>query len=62
MSITNSKTKLLLKGNSNWDYYMDDYYPTLVIAVAKPDSGAKNCIFGNLDYFNKIVQLYPDQF
>ena len=48
------KFKLFATGNSNWDLYTMQYKdekPALV-AIAKTESGAEDCSFGSLDYFN----------
>ena len=47
------KMKLLLIGDSNWNYYLDG---EVVFAVAKADSGSEDCVFGNKKYFAKYVR------
>jgi hypothetical protein len=47
--------ELLHIGRSNWDYYLQLYNntPCCVVALAKSGSGASDCVFGSLKYFNK---------
>lgn len=48
-----SNRKLLLVGYSNWNYYLEG---NLVMAIAKPGSGAKDCCFGSVEYFRQWVR------
>lgn len=50
-----SKFKLLERGTANWDYYTMQYEerPARVVAIAKPGTGAADCGFGSLDYYNR---------
>ena len=52
---SHSKFTLLERGTSNWDYYTMQYedQPVSVVAIAKPGSGAADCGFGSLDYYNR---------
>lgn len=44
---------LLHEGCSNWDYYSMHYKDKepCVVALAKPGSGASDCFFGSMPYF-----------
>jgi hypothetical protein len=49
------KFELLHVGRGNWDYYLKEYNGRVcgVVALAKPGTGAADCHFGDLKYFNK---------
>lgn len=47
--------KLLLVGDANWDYYLDDEFYNTVFYIAKPGSGCASGVFGSLDYFKNWV-------
>lgn len=48
-----SNFKLLERGTSNWDYYITRYKddPVIVVAIAKPGTGAADSVFGTLEYY-----------
>lgn len=46
--------RLLAIGNSNWNYVLTD--SNWVYAIAKQESGASNCSFGDLNYFRKAYR------
>jgi hypothetical protein len=52
---SHSKFALLERGTSNWDYYTMQYSddPPCVVAIAKPGTGADDCLFGDMRYFKR---------
>ena len=49
-------------GDSNWDLYLMSYKdnkPRLV-SIAKPDSGAKDSGFGDVEWFEKFIKQNPN--
>jgi len=57
------KFKLLERGTANWDYYTMQYkdQPAIVVAIAKPGTGAADSFFGSLDYFNRWKAAQDDK-
>ena len=46
---------LLLKGDSNWDFYDS---MEMVMSIAKPDTGCRDTVFGSYSYFVRYVNHY----
>lgn len=45
--------------DENWDYYLMEgpgNSAPIVVALAKPGSGCKDCFFGSLDYFQRRMR------
>ena len=46
---------LLREGDANWDYYLKEHgNEKIVVCLAKPGSGAEDCFFGSVVYFNRL--------
>ena len=55
----NDAFTLLMKGNTNWDYYAMQYQggEPVVVALAKPGSGAEDCFFGTIAFFKQHLAM-----
>ena len=56
-----SKFALLATGSANWDYYLMQHIDSepSVVCIAKTGSGATDCFYGSLGYYNKRRKLDP---
>jgi len=55
----------IAEGNANWDYYLnkkENLSESYVIAMAKENSDANDNIFGDVQYFRKIVKEHPSKY
>lgn len=51
------KMILLVKRQGNWSLYIDpNFNRTTVFSIANEGSGAKDSIFGDLNYFNRWLE------
>lgn len=48
----------LADGASNWDYYTQQFldHEPFVVAIAKPNTGAEDCVFGSMRYYRNWLQ------
>lgn len=65
LGIEKSSLDKIAEGDANWDYYLnkkENLSESYVVAMAKENSDASDSIFGDVQYFRKIVKEHPSRY